>query len=116
MPCVLALAKYRSAIPLTLALCSLDDVTRSLVVYYSPIKRTSDTGGLVVDSQVLFAVMLAAVVLSLRCRRNATLASVTANRGSTAASTLQYQAWHGVSSRYPILAVLNYQYYTILAV
>lgn len=68
--CALALARYRSAIPLLLALFSLDYVTRSLVLYYLPIERTSATGGLVVN-QVLFAVMLVGLVLSLRRRRDA---------------------------------------------
>ena len=71
--CLLALAKYRSAIPLMLALFSLDYVTRSLVLYYLPIERTGATGGLVVN-QVLFAVMLVGLVLSLRRRRDAALA------------------------------------------
>lgn len=68
--CLLALAKYRSAIPLILALFSLDYVTRSLVLHYLPIERTSATGGLVVN-QVLFAVMIVGLVLSLRRRRDA---------------------------------------------
>lgn len=68
--CVLALAKYRSAVPLMLALFSLDYVTRSLILYYLPIERTSSTGGLVVN-QVLFAFMVVGLVLSLRRRRDA---------------------------------------------
>lgn len=71
--CLLVLAKYRSAIPLMLALFSLDYVTRSLVLYYLPIERTGATGGLVVN-QVLFAVMLVALVLSLRRRHVAAAA------------------------------------------
>lgn len=63
--CALALAKYRSAIPLLLALFSLEYVARSLVLYYLPIQRTGDTGGLVVN-QVLFALMVIGLVLSLR--------------------------------------------------
>lgn len=63
----LVLAKYRSAVPLLLALFSLDYVARSLVLYYLPIERTSDTGGLVVN-QVLFALMVVGLVLSLRRR------------------------------------------------
>jgi MYXO-CTERM domain-containing protein len=68
--CALALAKYRSAVPLMLALFALDYVTRSLILYYLPIERTSDTGGLVVN-QVLFALMVVGLVLSLRRRRDA---------------------------------------------
>ena len=67
--CALALAKYRSAIPLMFALFSLDYVTRSLILYYLPIERTSDTGGLVVN-QVLFAGMVVGLVLSLRRQRD----------------------------------------------
>ena len=68
--CVLALAKYRSAVPLMLALFSLDYVARSLVLYFVPIERTGTAGGLVVN-QVLFALMVVGLVLSLRRRRDA---------------------------------------------
>lgn len=68
--CVLALVKYRSAIPLVLSLFSLDYVTRLLVLYYLPIERTGATGGLVVN-QVLFALMVVGLVLSLQRRRDA---------------------------------------------
>jgi len=63
--CALALAKYRSAIPLMLALFSLDYVVRTLVLYFLPIARTGTAGGLVVN-QVLFALMVVGLVLSLR--------------------------------------------------
>lgn len=66
----LALAKYRSAVPLMLALFSLDYVVRSLVLYYVPIERTGTAGGLVVN-RVLFALMVVGLVLSLRRRGNA---------------------------------------------
>lgn len=68
--CVLALARYRSAIPLMLALFSLDYVVRSLVLLYVPIERTGQAGGLVVN-QVLFALMVVGFVLSLRRRLDA---------------------------------------------
>jgi hypothetical protein len=68
--CVLALARYRSAIPLMLSLFALDYVVRTLSLYYLPIERTANTGGLVVN-QVLFVVMLVALVLSLRRRGDA---------------------------------------------
>ena len=68
--CVLALAKYRSAVPLMLALFSLDYVARSLVLYFVPIERTGTAGGLVVN-QVLFALMVVGFVLSLRRRGDA---------------------------------------------
>ena len=68
--CALALAKYRSAIPLMLALFALDYVARSLALYYLPIERTGTAGGLVVN-QVLFAIMLIALVLSLWRRSDA---------------------------------------------
>ncbi|MFA6166929.1 MAG: hypothetical protein WC700_09950 [Gemmatimonadaceae bacterium] len=63
--CALALAKYRSAIPLMFALFSLDYVARSLVLYYLPIERTGPAGGLVVN-QALFALMIIGLALSLR--------------------------------------------------
>jgi hypothetical protein len=69
--CVLALAKYRSAVPLMLALFSLDYVVRSFVLYYVPIERTGPAGGLVVN-QVLFALMVVGLVLSLRRRGDTT--------------------------------------------
>lgn len=65
--CALALAKYRSAIPLMLGLFVLDYVVRTLVLYYRPIERTGTAGGLVVN-QVLFALMVIGLVLSLRRR------------------------------------------------
>ena len=65
--CALALARYRSAVPLMLALFALDYVVRSLVLYYLPIARTGTAGGLVVN-QVLFALMVVGLVLSLRRR------------------------------------------------
>lgn len=71
--CALALAKYRSAIPLMLALFSLDYVVRSAVLYFVPIERTGTAGGLVVN-QVLFGLMVVGLVLSLR-RRGAAVAT-----------------------------------------
>lgn len=65
--CALALARYRNAVPLMLALFSLDYVVRSLVLYYLPIERTGTAGGLVVN-QVLFALMVIGLGLSLRRR------------------------------------------------
>jgi hypothetical protein len=68
--CALVLARYRSAIPLMLSLFALDYVVRTLALYFLPIERTANTGGLVVN-QVLFVVMLVALVLSLRRRGDA---------------------------------------------
>lgn len=48
-----------------IALFSLDYVARSLVLYFVPIERTGAAGGLVVN-QVLFALMVVGLVLSLR--------------------------------------------------
>lgn len=66
---VLALVRYRSAIPLMLALFALEYVGRSLALLYLPIARTGTAGGLVVN-RVLFALMLIGLVLSLRRRRD----------------------------------------------
>lgn len=68
--CVLALVRYRSAVPLMFALFALEYVARSLALLYLPIARTGTAGGLVVN-RVLFALMLIGLVLSLRRRGDA---------------------------------------------
>ncbi|MBM3908098.1 MAG: hypothetical protein FJ363_08490 [Gemmatimonadetes bacterium] len=68
--CALALARYRSAVPLMLALFALEYIARSIALYFVPIARTGTAGGLVVN-RVLFALMLLGLFLSLRPRRNA---------------------------------------------
>lgn len=65
--CALVLARYRSAVPLMLALFSADYVLRTSLLYFVPIERTGTAGGLVVN-QVLFALMVVGLVLSLRRR------------------------------------------------
>lgn len=62
--CVLALARYRSAIPLMLALLALEYLARSLALVFLPIVRTGTAGGLIVN-RVLFGVMLVGLILSL---------------------------------------------------
>ncbi|HEY3286373.1 MAG TPA: hypothetical protein VGJ96_04535 [Gemmatimonadaceae bacterium] len=68
--CLLALARYRSAVPLMLALLALEYLARSLALFYVPIERTGAAGGLVVN-RVLFAMMVAGLALSLWPRRSA---------------------------------------------
>lgn len=67
--CVLALARYRSAIPLMFALLALEYIGRSLALYFVPIARTGTAGGLIVN-RVLFALMLVGLALSLWRRRD----------------------------------------------
>ncbi len=64
----ISLARYRSAVPLLLAILALEYLARSAVLHYLPIARSSQTGGVIVN-RVLFAVMLVALWLSLRTRR-----------------------------------------------
>jgi hypothetical protein len=47
--CVLALVRYRSAIPFMFALLGFDYLARQLILYFVPIVRTGDAPGLVVD-------------------------------------------------------------------
>lgn len=68
--CLLVLARYRSAIPLMLALLALEYMARSLALYFVPIARTGTAGGLVVN-RVLFAMMIVGLALSLWRRRDA---------------------------------------------
>ena len=68
--CALALARYRSAVPLMLALFALEYLGRSLALVFIPIERTGTAGGLVVN-RALFALMIVGLALSLRRRRDA---------------------------------------------
>ncbi|MFN8574747.1 MAG: hypothetical protein U0132_22020 [Gemmatimonadaceae bacterium] len=68
---VLALVRFRSAVPLFFAIMALEYIVRSLTLMYLPIERSGPAGGLVVN-RVLFAVMLVGLWLSLRTRRDLT--------------------------------------------
>jgi hypothetical protein len=68
--CVAALARYRSAVPLLFALLALEYLARSAALYYLPIARTSQTGGLIVN-RALFAMMLVGLWLAVRPVRDA---------------------------------------------
>jgi hypothetical protein len=68
--CVLAIVRYRSAIPLMLALFSMEYVARSLALVFLPVERTGTAGGLVVN-RVLFVLMLIGLAMSLWRRRDA---------------------------------------------
>jgi hypothetical protein len=68
--CLLVLARYRSAIPLMLALLALEYMARSLALVFVPIARTGTAGGLVVN-RVLFVMMIVGLALSLWRRRDA---------------------------------------------
>jgi hypothetical protein len=67
--CALALARYRSAVPLLFTLMIADYLVRSAALFYLPVERTGSAGGLIVN-RVLFAVMLVGLWLSLRTRRS----------------------------------------------
>ena len=62
--CVLALVRYRSAIPFMFALLGFDHLARQLILYFVPIVRTGAAPGLVVNL-VLFALTIVGLGLSL---------------------------------------------------
>jgi hypothetical protein len=67
--CVLALVRYRSAIPFMFALLMLDYLARQLILHFVPIVRTGTAPGLVVNL-VLFSLMIVGLALSLWSRGN----------------------------------------------
>lgn len=65
--CILALIRYRSAIPFMFALLGLDYLARQLILYFIPIARTGTVPGPVMNL-ILFALTIVGMVLSLRSR------------------------------------------------
>ena len=63
--CVLAMVRYRSAIPFIFVLLVLEHLGRTLILQFVPIARTGTPIGPTVNL-VLFASMLVGMVLSLR--------------------------------------------------
>ena len=66
--CVLALVRYRSAVPLLFLVLVLDDVTIRLTHLLEPIPRTGSAPGVTINL-VLAALMVVGLVLSLWPRR-----------------------------------------------
>ncbi len=64
---VLALVRYRSAIPFMFALLGFDYLARQLVLYFIPIVRTGTVPGPAMNL-VLFALTIVGLALSLRSR------------------------------------------------
>jgi hypothetical protein len=67
--CVLALVRYRSAIPFMFALLALEYLARQLVLHFVPIVRTGTVPGPVVNL-VLFSLTIVGLALSLWKRGN----------------------------------------------
>jgi hypothetical protein len=67
--CILALVRYRSALPFMFALLALDYLGRTLILQFLPIVRTGTPIGPIVNL-VLFALMIAGLALSLRSAGN----------------------------------------------
>ena len=65
--CVLALVRYRSAIPFMFALLGLDYLARQLTLHFVPIVRTGSPPGLVVNL-ILFSLSIVGLGLSLWSR------------------------------------------------
>ncbi len=65
--CVLALVRYRSAIPLMFVLLMLNYLAGQLVFQFVPLARMGTPPGPVVNL-IMFALMVIGFVLSLRCR------------------------------------------------
>lgn len=66
---VLALVRYRSAIPFMFVLLTLDFPVRQLILHFLPIDRTGTPVGVVVNL-VLFGLTIVGLALSLWSRRN----------------------------------------------
>jgi hypothetical protein len=67
--CILALARYRSMVPLMLALLLLEQLSRRLILQFLPIVRTGTPPGFFVNL-ILLALMIAGLALSLRSQSN----------------------------------------------
>ncbi len=67
--CVLALVRYRSAIPFMFVLLIFEYLARHLVLHFNPIIRTETAPGSVVNL-VLFSLMVVGLALSLWNRSN----------------------------------------------
>jgi hypothetical protein len=67
--CILVLARYRSMVPLMLALLLLEHLTRRLILQFLPIVRTGTPPGFFVNL-VIPALMIAGLTLSLLSRSN----------------------------------------------
>ena len=66
---VLALARYRSMVPLILALILLEHASRKLVLYFIPVARTGSPPGWMVNL-VLFTLEVVGLALALRRRED----------------------------------------------
>lgn len=67
--CVLAMVRYRSAIPFMFVLLVLEHLGRTLILQFVPIARTGTPVGPVVNL-VLFALMITGLALSLRSQQD----------------------------------------------
>jgi hypothetical protein len=67
--CILVLARYRSMVPLMLALLLLEHLSRRLILQFLPIVRTGTPPGFFVNL-ILLALMIAGLALSLRSQSN----------------------------------------------
>jgi hypothetical protein len=65
--CVVAMLRYRSAVPLMFLLLVIDYLTRTAVIYVLPIARSGPVGGVWVNLG-LFVLTIVGLVLSLRSR------------------------------------------------
>jgi hypothetical protein len=62
--CVLALVRYRGAIPFMFAVLALEFLAAQLILHFIPLVRTGTAPGLFVN-RILFALMIVGLVLSL---------------------------------------------------
>jgi hypothetical protein len=68
--CILVLVRYRSMVPLMLALLLLEHLSRKLILQFLPIVRTGTPPGFLINFMLL-ALMIAGLALSLlRSRSN----------------------------------------------
>jgi hypothetical protein len=67
--CILVLVRYRSMVPLMLALLLLEHLSRKLILQFLPIVRTGTPPGFFINV-ILLALMIVGLALSLRSQSN----------------------------------------------
>ncbi len=67
--CILVLVRYRSAVPLMLALLLLEHLSRRLILQFLPMVRTGTPPGFFINV-ILLALMIVGLALSLRSQGN----------------------------------------------